>query len=460
MKYRSLVARALADAFMIGPWQPAELHQLGAEVLGARPAWLASVVRAVLRRFPTPPEVDEGVADIAAVIGAHRRFCAVFYERDTPRIRRWLGRPPSMGARPWPVPPVNHLPELAQLLDVELAELEWLADGRRYLLRTTTPALGHYHRTWIPKRSGGYRLLETPKRRIKALQRRVLRQILDAIPVHPCAEGFVRGRSVLSHAARHEGSAALLCLDLEDFFPSIPYGRVYRVFRCAGYPIQVARALAGLCTTALPPAELAHMPRPALAREAQKHHRLRRNALQLHLPQGAPTSPALANLCTFQLDRRLAGAASAAGIEYSRYADDLAFSGGDDFQRGARSFATLAAAIAIEEGFSVNFHKTRIQSHGTQQRLCGLVINVRPNIPRDDYDRLKATLTNCRRHGASSQNRENRPDFRSHLRGRVAWVESVAPARGAKLRALFEAVDWAAAPVDRPISTSRQANHR
>jgi hypothetical protein len=445
MKYRSLVARALAEAFMVGPWLPADLRQLGAEVVGARPAWLTSVVRAVLRQFPVPTETDGSVRGIAAIIEAHPRFTAAFYERDAPRIQRWIGLPPSMGARPWPVPPLDHLPALAHLLDLELAELEWLADGRRYLRRASTPVLGHYHRTWVAKRGGGYRLLERPKRRIKATQRRVLRQILDAIPPHPCAEGFVRGRSILTHARRHEASAALLCLDLEDFFPSIPYGRVYRVFRSAGYPIQVARALASLCSTALPSTELAHMPRPTLASEVPRHQRVRRNAVQLHLPQGAPTSPALANLCAIHLDRRLAGAASAAGIQYSRYADDLAFSGSADFQRGARSFATLAAAIAIEEGFSVNFHKTRIQSQAARQRLCGLVVNVHPNIPRDDYDRLKAILTNCRRHGPSSQNREDLPDFRAHLHGRVAWVESVAPSRGARLRTLFEAIDWAAA---------------
>jgi len=266
---------------------------------------------------------------------------------------------------------------------------------------------------------------------------------VDAIPTHACAEGFVRGRSALSHAVRHSGHAAVLCQDLEDFFTSIPHARVFHVFRAAGYPGPVARVLAGVCTTALPPAEFARCPRPDSAAGLVRYQRLRESALSQHLPQGAPTSPALANLCALGLDRRLAGAAAAVGAEYSRYADDLAFSGDATFARRIVKFATLAAVIAFEEGFDVNFRKTRVMHRASCQRVCGLIVNERPNVPRRDYDRLKAVLTNCQRHGASAQNRDGYRDFRAHLQGRVAWVEAVASARGARLRALFDAIDWA-----------------
>jgi hypothetical protein len=236
----------------------------------------------------------------------------------------------------------------------------------------------------------------------------------------------------------------VLCLDLEDFFTSIPHARVFHVFRVAGYPGPVARVLAGVCTTALPPAEFAHCPRPEDAAALARYQRLRKNALSQHLPQGAPTSPALANLCALGLDRRLAGAAAAAGAEYSRYADDLAFSGDAPFGRRSMDFATLAAGIALDEGFQVNFRKTRVMGRASRQRVCGLIVNERPNVARRDYDRLKAVLTNCQRHGAGDQNRDGHTDFRAHLQGRVAWVEVVAPARGAKLRALFDAIDWSA----------------
>lgn len=442
MWFQSLVARALANAFVIGPWEAASLRELGGQVLGARHRWLASVVRATLTGFPSPPDDDEGVVALARLIETQQSFQAAFHRSERPHIRRWLSRPPSMGRSPWPVPPAATVVELARLLEVDVGQLEWLGDTRRYLRRATSPRLAHYHRTWLPKRSGGHRLIEIPKPLIKSVQRRVLRRILDAIPAHECAEGFVLGRSALSHAARHTGSSVLLCLDLEDFFTSIPYGRVFRVFRAAGYPPSVARALAGLCTTALPTVELGSMPRPQLASDVPRYHRLRCNALRQHLPQGAPTSPALANLCAFRLDCRLSSAARAAGLAYSRYADDLAFSAHGDAARSAGPFATLAAAIALDEGFDVNFRKTRVMRPSVRQQLCGVVVNAHPNVARPDYDRLKAILTNCRRHGVASQNRDGHADFRGQLRGRVAWVEAVAPARGAKLLAMFDAIDW------------------
>jgi len=446
MKFRLLVADALANAFLIGPWTPAALRQLAADVVGNDAPWIAPVVRAVLRHFAEPPEGEEGLARLAAVIASRREFQGAFWRRGAPRIRRWLAALPAMGAMPWSVPPAATLGELGQVLDVTPRELEWLADARRYLRRSKSPRLEHYHRTWLPKRSGGFRLIEIPKSRIKAVQRRVLRRILDAIPAHARAQGFVRGRSALSHARRHAGQAAVLCLDLEDFFTSIPYARVFHVFRAAGYPAPVARVLAGVCTTALPPAEFAHCPRPTDGVALARYQRLRHSALGQHLPQGAPTSPALANLCALGLDRRLAGAAASAGAEYSRYADDLAFSGDATFARRTTDFATLAAAIALDEGFEVNFRKTRVMRRASRQRVCGLVVNERPNLARREHDRLKAMLTNCQRHGADSQNREGHSDFRAHLQGRVAWAEAVAPARGAKLRALFDSIDWSAQP--------------
>ncbi|HWO13897.1 MAG TPA: hypothetical protein VNN80_30550, partial [Polyangiaceae bacterium] len=182
MNFRLQVAHALANAFLIGPWKPATLRQLAADVIGADASWIAPVVRAVRRRFPEPPEGEEGIARLAAVIASHRGFRGAFWGREVPRVRRWLAPPPAMGATPWPVPPAATLGELGQLLEVEPRELEWLADARRYLSRGKSPRLEHYHRTWLPKRSGGFRLVEVPKTRIKAVQRRVLRRILDVIP--------------------------------------------------------------------------------------------------------------------------------------------------------------------------------------------------------------------------------------------------------------------------------------
>ena len=130
------------------------------------------------------------------------------------------------------------------------------------------------------------------------------------------------------------------------------------------------------------------------------------------------------------------------GASYTRYADDLAFSGGEQFEKSVDRFGLHLAAILLEEGFAVNHRKTRVMRQGVRQHLAGLVTNQGPNIVRRDFDRLKAILTNCIRLGPESQNREGRPRFRAYLEGRVAFVEMVNPTKGRRVRAIFERIQW------------------
>jgi RNA-directed DNA polymerase len=161
-----------------------------------------------------------------------------------------------------------------------------------------------------------------------------------------------------------------------------------------------------------------------------------------HLPQGAPTSPALANLCTYRADCRLSGLARSVGAQYTRYADDLAFSGDRGFERGIERFSTHVAAILIEEGFHVHHRKTRVMRQGVRQHLAGVVVNRHLNIMGNDFDRLKATLTNCIRLGPEGQNRDTHANFRSHLEGRINFVEMINPIKGNRLRRIFEQIEW------------------
>ena len=120
----------------------------------------------------------------------------------------------------------------------------------------------------------------------------------------------------------------------------------------------------------------------------------------------------------------------------------LAFSGSEDFERCVERFAAHVAAILNKEGFRAHHRKTRIMRQGVRQHLAGLVVNQRVNVMRTDYDRLKAILTNCVRHGPESQNRAAHPDFRAHLAGRVGFVESIHPLKGQRLRAILEQIRW------------------
>jgi hypothetical protein len=240
---------------------------------------------------------------------------------------------------------------------------------------------------------------------------------------------------VKTAVAPHCDRPIVIRLDLEDFFPSVTAGRVLNLFLTAGYPEPVARALTRLCTQ--------RVPWPIIEKRPPKTSRASTQRLRAtHLPQGAPTSPALANLAAFRLDSRLASLAASADAAYTRYADDLIFSGGGQLSRGAERFVVTVAAIVLDCGFQVAHRKTRLMRRGVCQRAAGVVLNQHPNVSRVEFDRLKATLTNCLRHGAEGQNREAHSDFRAHLAGRIAWLESLNPRRGAKLRALFERISW------------------
>lgn len=361
---------------------------------------------------------------------------------NNPRIRYIPAQQtmqPVTSASKWNIPAITSVGGLASWLRLNLEELEWFADLKRINRKTTQPELNHYNYAFVTKRSGGLRLIESPKQRLKILQRQILSEILDRMPTHPAAHGFVRGRSIRTFAQPHAGKVAVLRMDIDNFFPGISAGRVAALFRTAGYPEPVADRIASLCTNAAPHALWQTQCQQMTWEELVA---LRSIYSRPHLPQGAPTSPALANLCAYRLDCRLHGLAQFADAIYTRYADDLAFSGGEDFRSRGELFSKSVGAILLEEGFKAHYRKTRIMRQSTRQQLTGLVVNQHLNIKRSEFDRLKATLTNCIRFGPESQNRECVPDFRAHLTGRVAFVQSINPLRGSKLQALLEQIRW------------------
>lgn len=234
----------------------------------------------------------------------------------------------------------------------------------------------------------------------------------------------------------------MLRLDLEDFFASVSAGRVYGVFRGAGYPEPVAHLLTGLCTNVIPRSEWVLVPPPADPLLLDAHRRLGRRLASPHLPQGSPTSPALANLCGYRLDCRLAGLADRVGGTYSRYADDLALSGGEWLLGHAPGVQATVAEIVHQEGFAPNVRKSQLMVQAGRQQLCGVVVNRRPNLPRAERDRLRAALHEAAVRGPEAANRQGVPDLRAHLRGRVAWAEALNPSRAAGLRRQFAAINW------------------
>jgi RNA-directed DNA polymerase len=409
----------LATVALDGPWTRQELTDRLAEPMNDPVAAEAFAVRLMEHcpRMPTgTPE------DLARLIRALPPLPEPSVEPEYPRWR-------------WPVPRWETTTELADALDLRPSELDWLADARGWNRRAAQP-IRHYRPYWLRTGTGGIRLIEAPKPRLAELQRRLLRHLLAAFPIHPAAHGFRRGRSPASYAAPHAGQALVVRLDLEGFFAAVTGARVRAILATAGYQPTLVKALAGLLTTTAPVDVLAAAP-PA---PSGPRWRLLRRLAAPHLPQGAPSSPALANVVAMRLDRRLAGLAESLGANYSRYADDLAFSGRADLP--LHRLLPGVRRIAQDEGFRIRDDKSRIRAAHQRQTLAGLVVNESPAVSRQEYDQLRAILHNCVRTGPQHQNRAGHQDFRAHLRGRIAWVGNTRPDRAVKLQAMFDRIPW------------------
>jgi len=201
------------------------------------------------------------------------QFACAKYRRQL-SIAEWLAAPqrmqPVRAAQGWNVPVIESVGDLADWLSLSADELAWFADLKGLGNKLQKTALQHYHYSIRIKRSGGVRLIEMPKPRLKELQRRILSGILDPIPVHAAVHGFVKGRSIVSFAAPHVGKAVLLRLDLQDFFPEFPAARVQALFRTLGYPEGVADRLGGICTNAVGQDVWTARPMEIAAREWQE----------------------------------------------------------------------------------------------------------------------------------------------------------------------------------------------
>lgn len=452
----SAVISALARSLLAGELTVDDVEARGVRTLGRRWRWLRPLAGRYVEAFagrtrPRHRDVVRFLLNDPGFQHARAKY------RNEISIAEWLAEPqrmqPVAAAQHWDLPVIESTGSLADWLCLSIGELEWYADLKALGYKHPKPKLHHYHYRVLSKRSGGVRLVESPKSNLKALQRRILSGILDRIPVHEAVHGFVKGRSIATFAAPHAGKYVLLRLDLEEFFPSFPAARIQALFRTLGYPEHVADSLGGICTNSVPRHVWNSRPRQTANRLAgesacpsldpMQWRDVRTLYARPHLPQGAPTSPALANLIAYRLDCRLSGLAKSAGAVYTRYADDLAFSGGAGFNRVAGRFSTHVAAIALEEGFNVNHRKTRIMRQGVRQQLAGVVVNQQPNLRRRELELLEAILTNCVRFRPELQNRAMLPDFRAHLEGRIGFVEMINRVKGNRLRALFEAIEWA-----------------
>jgi RNA-directed DNA polymerase len=310
------------------------------------------------------------------------------------------------------LPRLSSRDDLAKFLGIQAEQLS------SFMRAGVEPGSG-YVEFERPKRNGGTRRIAAPRAPLRRVQRQILDKILAPLDAHSSAHGFIKGRSILSNAGPHVGTQMVVKIDLENFFPTVHYRRVKGLFTRLGYVDSVAAALAGL-TTYRPKLDDGRVAWPGV------------------LPQGAPTSPAIANLICRRLDARLTALAKKYGATYSRYADDLCFSFQTAPDQPGR-FLWWVNAVCQQEGFFENVPKRRLMRSGGRQRVTGLVVNQKVAIPRADRRRFKAILANCKKHGVESQAR-GRERFREWLSGYAAYVRMVHPVLGAKWQREIEAL--------------------
>lgn len=279
--------------------------------------------------------------------------------------------------------------QLPMFEDIEtLAESTRLTEKLLYFLSKEN-AKGRYTSFKIPKRDGTYREISAPCMALKTLQRWVLKSILHKVRVSQYSIGFVKnskGSPLVQCAERHKNNLYILKMDLENFFTSVKKEKVFNQFLQLGYNTYASNLLANICT------------------------------LNGSLPQGAVTSPYLANLVCYKMDVRIAGYCNKRDIIYTRYADDLIFS--SDNRDILRNIYGMIKKIVEDEGFFINCKKTQFLTPKVHKKIIGITVN-------DGYIKAPKEMKKMVRAMIHYQIISGDYSNNDKIRGYIAYVESI-----------------------------------
>ena len=439
----------LAEMRRLGFWPPAQGLQAEIEIAEREVARLDRATAPLQKELTALEAEIAKTADVQTALDEirARRIARVKAEREVRRQRQateaaaraqqwkekranapqFLGRGVSQGlsyqggdaaqrAR-LGVPDLQTPAAVAHSIGIAARELTWLCYHRG------AASVDHYHRFQIPKKRGGMRNVSSPKTRLRRAQSWLLANVLAPQPIHAAATAFAPGASVIENARRHAGQAVVVRIDLKDFFPSIGFKRVKRLFESMGYNEGIASVFALLSTES---------PRVELNLDGQKHHVAVGERV---LPQGACTSPALTNLLCRRLDARLSGIAVTLGFVYSRYADDLVFSS-DNGEADVKKLISLTRRVVADEKFVVNDEKTVVMRPSMRQVVTGLVVNAQdaygPRVSRAELRRFRAFCHRYEMLGAEKMSEQIGRDALSYARGMIAWIAMSDRARAEK----------------------------
>ena len=313
------------------------------------------------------------------------------------------------------LPVIDSVESLANMMSTSTGMIRYLAYNR--IVSKTT----HYIRFYIPKKTGGKRLISTPMPKLKQAQYWILQNILEKIAVKDSAHGFVKARSIVSNALPHVKAEVVVNIDMKDFFPTITYPRVKGVFRSFGYSEQIATILALMCTEA---------ECDQIEIDGETYYA---SGLERFLPQGAPTSPALTNIICRRLDARLKGIATKLGFEYTRYADDLTFSASGEATTRLKTLMGFIRKIVKEEKLTIHPDKVRVLRKGARKEVTGIVVNDRPTVNARDLDRFRALLFQIEKDGPEGKHWNGSLNLLASIKGYANFVNMVDPIKGKPL---------------------------
>jgi RNA-directed DNA polymerase len=294
-----------------------------------------------------------------------------------------------------------------------------------YLREIVSRRIDPYVSISRPKRDGRTRAISSPEPVLMDVQRWILAHILNSCSPDNSSFAYQRGRSIVQCASAHVGARWMVKLDIHNFFPSIREHRVFAIFVGLGYPRLLSLELARLCTRTTEP--VPQMLRVTRYRGKAPYHFFARG----HLPQGSPTSGALANLVMRDTDQAMTTYADNEGLTFTRYSDDIVFSNTQEFSREmARAIIARVAETLRSAGLQLHRKKTRVITPGARKIVLGLLVDTdRPRLLPEFKRRVEVHVRGVDKFGLSAHAEHRRFDsilsMINHIDGCIAFASSV-----------------------------------
>ena len=301
------------------------------------------------------------------------------------------------------VPIIYNLRHLRKLLKIKKSDQPLLFGNKRKEA---------YKTFYIPKKSGSERKIEAPIDQLKNIQYWIKKNIIEKFNVSEYATGFKRHISIYHNALSHVGKELVINLDLKDFFPSIKYRDIFRIFNYIGYTNEVSHLLTKLCINS-----------------------------ENVLPQGSPVSPILSNIVCLKLDKRLGKLSEKFNCSYSRYADDITFSGGN----GIKNILPLVKQIIEEESFVINEKKVRLQYSFQRQEVTGLIVNHKVAAPKKIISEIEKAIYYCKKYDVVSHMQKIKCDkafYKEHLYGIAYFIKMIDVELGKSYLCGLDQIAW------------------